>query len=329
MKAIRQHRHGGPETLHLETLPDPFPGPGQVRLRVLAAGVHLLDVHVRSGLGPPRAQLPLPMTPGREVAGIVDATAPDVDPSWEGQFVATDLGTASGGYAELAVADAEKLHRLADHVDPAEAVAALGTGRTVQAILELAQVRTGDTVVVTGASGGVGGMLITAAKTVGATVLGLATGEDKRLAVAGLGVDALDSSTDDWPQEARRLLGDAGANLVLDGIGGALGTHAMSLLGVDGRLVMFGTASGTAILLDAETIYSMGITVSAAVGARLFARPGGLRDLEQRALLALEDGSLVPLIGHRISLSRADDAHRAMEDRRSFGKVVLLPDEIS
>lgn len=324
MKAIRQYEHGGPETLQFETLPDPVPGLGHVRMHVLAAGVHLLDVHIRSGLGPPRAQMRLPMTPGREVAGIVDAIGPGVDPSWTGQYVVADLGVTSGGYAELAVADVASLNRLAEHVDPAEAVAAIGTGRTVQAILELAQVAPGDTVVVTGASGGVGSMLVTSAKRTGARVLGLASGDDKRLVVAARGVEAVDSSRGDWPQTARELLSGSGATLVLDGIGGELGALAMSLLGVGGRLVMFGTASGTAIPVDAETIYAKGITVSAAVGARLLARPGGLSDLEVRSLRALADRSLVPPIGHKFPLARAADAHRVLEERRSLGKVVLV-----
>lgn len=324
MRAIRQHEHGGPERLHLETLPDPLPGPGQVRVRVLAAGVHLLDVQIRSGLGPARAQAPLPMTPGREVAGIVDAAGSDVNSSWIGEYVVTDLGIASGGYAELAVADAARLHRLAEDVDPAEAVAAIGTGRTVQAILELAQVSPSDTVVITGASGGVGSMLVSAAKSTGARVLGLATGQEKRLVVSALGGVAVDSGDDDWPQTADQLLGATGASLVLDGIGGELGAHAMSLLGVRGRLVMFGTASGAVIPMNAETIYAKGITVTAAVGARLFARPGGLADLEELALRALTDRSLVPPIGHRYPLADAADAHRAIEARRSLGKVVLI-----
>ncbi|MEV0839306.1 zinc-binding dehydrogenase [Actinocatenispora sera] len=325
MRAIRQHEYGGPETLRLVTLPDPTPGPGQVRIRVRAAGVHLLDAQIRAGLGPPRTRVPLPMTPGREVAGHVDAVGPDVDASWRGRDVVADLGPASGGYAELAIAAAAALHPVADGTDPAEAVAAIGTGRTVQAILELAEIRADDIVVVTGASGGVGTMLTVAARRAAARVVGLATGATKARAVAALDAETVDSSQPDWPQVAQRLLAPTRASLVLDGVGGEFGAQALTLLRPGGRLVMFGTASGSAIPLDAETVYATGITVSAAVGARLLQRPGGLRDLAERALAAAADGSLVPRIGHRVPLAAAAEAHRVIEERRSLGKVVLVP----
>ncbi|WP_084614126.1 zinc-binding dehydrogenase [Nakamurella lactea] len=325
MRAIRQHEFGGPETLRLERLPDLSPGPGQVRIRVLAAGVHLLDAQIRSGLGPPRARVTLPMTPGREVAGHVDAVGSDDDSSWVGRYVVADLGVASGGYAELAIADVPRLHGVAGYVDPAEAVAAIGTGRTAQAILELAEIRTDDIVVVTGAAGGVGAMLTVAARRSGARVIGLATGAAKAETVVALGGEAIDSGQTDWPDVVQSLLGPSRASLVLDGVGGSLGAEAMALLRPGGRLVMFGTASGSAIPLDAETVYNTGIAVSAAVGARLFQRAGGLRDLEEKALAATADRSLVPHIGQRFSLAEAPEAHRAIEERRSLGKVVLVP----
>lgn len=324
MRAIRQHRYGGPEVLVLEHLPDPHPSPGQVRIRVTAAGVHLLDVQIRKGLGPPRTRMPLPMTPGREVAGIVDGVGSEQNASWLGKFVVADLGVGSGGYAELAVAEVDRLHELPEDLDPAEAVAAIGTGRTVQAILELAHLTPADTVLVTGASGGVGSTLVKVAKGAGAQVVGLATGEDKRLAVSALGAVAIDSGTSDWATAARASLGD-GATVVLDGVGGELGAEAMSMLSVGGRLVMFGTASGAPIPFDADAIYRLGITVTAAVGARLLARPGGLRDLEDRSLSALISRTVVPPVGHRVRLENATQAHQILEQRRSLGKVVLTP----
>ncbi|MEU8227866.1 zinc-binding dehydrogenase [Kribbella sp. NPDC048915] len=325
MKAIRQFEYGGVDKLILDSVPNPVPGPGQVRIRVQAAGVQLLDVQLRSGQGPARARAPLPVTPGREVAGRIDAVGNEVDESWTGTYVVADLGIAGGGYAELALADVGALHRLSHDLDPAEAVAALGTGRTVQAILELAQLTRRDSLLVTGASGGIGTMLLKAARSVGANVVALASGEEKRRIAASFGAPALDSNSATWRQQALDALPDGGATVVADGVGGELGTQAMSLLGVRGRLVMFGTASGSPISLSADTVFASGITVSAAVGARLLARPGGLRDLEEKSLRALEDRSLVPVIGHRFSLTQAREAHRTMEERRSHGKVILLP----
>ena len=104
MKAIRQNAFGGPGELRLEDVPDPEPGEGQVRIRVEAAGVHLLDTVIRSGEASPRARPSLPMIPGREVAGVVDQTGPGADGALTGRRVVADLGLASGGYAELALA---------------------------------------------------------------------------------------------------------------------------------------------------------------------------------------------------------------------------------
>src|SRR5919199_780628 len=139
MLAVRQHAFGGPERLRIEEVPDPHPGAGQVRIRVDAAGVHLIDTALRRGegggpLGPPA----LPMTPGREVAGVVDELGPGVDAHWLDRRVVADLGPASGGYAELALAAVESLDEVPDVLDADEAVAMVGTGRTTVAILELA-----------------------------------------------------------------------------------------------------------------------------------------------------------------------------------------------
>src|SRR5829696_4683906 len=124
MLAIRQHVFGGPEELRLEELPDPHPADGQVRVRVQSAGVHLIDTSIRRGeAGGPLARPELPMTPGREVAGVVDDVGPGVDERLLGQPVVADLGAASGGYAELALARAEMLHILPANLTADQAVA--------------------------------------------------------------------------------------------------------------------------------------------------------------------------------------------------------------
>lgn len=131
MHAIRQHAFGPPDTLRHEEVPDPAPGPGQVRIAVEAAGVHLVDTSIRRGeSGGPYPRPELPMTPGREVAGRVDRVGPDVDPAWVGRRAVAHLGVASGGYAEIAVAPVASLHEVPDDLDAATAVAAIGTGRT-------------------------------------------------------------------------------------------------------------------------------------------------------------------------------------------------------
>jgi NADPH2:quinone reductase len=326
MLAIRQHEFGGPEQLRLEEVDDPQPGGAEARIRVRAAGVHLIDTAVRRGeragpLPPPT----LPMTPGREVAGIVDAVGPGADPGLVGMPVAADLRARGGGYAEFAIVGADDLHVLAKDLDFEAAVAMVGTGRTAMAILETAAPIDGEVAVVSAAAGGIGSILVQALGDAGATVVGLAGGEEKRAVVEGFGVAAaLDYRRDGWPDLVRAALSSRPVTLGLDGVGGEIGRQVLELLGVGGRLVMYGMASGAPTPLTAEDLYARGITAAAAIGARLIARPGGLRELEVRALRAAADRRITPLT-ERYPLADAAEAHRAMEARRSIGKVVLAP----
>ena len=140
MHAIRLHAFGPAENLRYEQVDDPRPGPGQARIAVAAAGVHLIDTVLREGRAMGPLPLPeLPTIPGREVAGVVDAVGPGVDEQWLGRRVVAHLGPASGGYAELAVRDTDALHAVPDGVADDAAVAMIGTGRTALAVLEVAQ----------------------------------------------------------------------------------------------------------------------------------------------------------------------------------------------
>jgi len=326
MKAIRQHAFGGPAELRPEDVPDPQPGEGQVRIGVEAAGVHLLDTVIRKGEAGPRVMPALPMIPGREVAGVVDKAGPGADGALLGRRVVADLGLASGGYAELALASTGSLHDIPASLDADQAVTMIGTGRTAMAILELAQPVPGDIVLVTAAAGGIGTLLVQAARNAGATVIGVAGGPDKTALAHDLGAAIIaDYLQPDWAQQVRAELPDRGATLVLDGVGGDIGRTAMSLLGVGGRLVMFGQASGSLIPLTADDLYRLGITAAAAIGARIIQRPGGLTGLETQAIQAAAQGNLKPVIGRRYPLADAAAAHTAIESRSTTGKIVLRP----
>lgn len=285
MQAIRQHAFGGPQELRLETVPDPHPADGQVRIRVESAGVHLLDTVIRQGKAGGSLPLPkLPMTPGREVAGAIDQVAGDVDERLLGHRVVTDLGMASGGYAELALARVASLHVLPEKLDADQAVTMIGTGRTTMAILDVAAPTADDLVVVTAAAGGIGTLLVQAVGAAGATVVGVAGGRQKVSLVRELGAAAaIDYSQPGWPDAVRAALGQRPVTLALDGVGGEIGRAALELLGVGGRLVMFGTSSGTLTKLSAGDLYGRGITALAAIGARIVQRPGGLRDRQDSA----------------------------------------------
>jgi NADPH2:quinone reductase len=220
----------------------------------------------------------------------------------------------------------DALHIRPEGLDADGAVAMVGTGRTTMAILELAAPTSGDTAVVTAAAGGVGSLLVQAARAAGATVVGVAGGQEKVSLVRELGASqAVDYSLLGWPGAVRESLDERQVTLSLDGVGGDIGRAALELLGVGGRLVMFGSSSGSLTQLSTADFYERGITVSAAIGARLIRRPGGLRPLEIAALDAAAAGRLKPVIGQRFALADAAAAHEAIESRATTGKTVLHP----
>ncbi|GAB3469925.1 zinc-binding dehydrogenase [Actinophytocola sediminis] len=324
MHAIRQHTFGEPSTMRLESVADPVPADGQVLIRVGAAGVHLLDLAIRSGQGggpfPPPS---LPMTPGREVAGVVDRVGPGASPSWLGKRVVAHLGVASGGYAELAVADVGSLHEVPAEISDERAVATIGTGRTAMAILDDARITQDDLVLVPAAAGGIGAFVVQAARNAGATVIGLAS-TAKLDVVRGLGADLVyDYTHDDWPDQVRQVLGEDQVTVVLDGVGGKPGRHALELLGPGGRLVMFGWSDGP-LELSAADFYGRGLTVSVPIGQRIVGVPGRLRALEERALAEVAAGRVQPLTNRPIPLAEAARAHTELAARQTVGKVVLV-----
>jgi NADPH2:quinone reductase len=317
MRAIVLHEFGPPENLRYEEIDDPEPGAGQVRIAVASAGVHLVDTIIRRGVDHgPYPQPQLPAVPGREVAGVVDAVGPDVGDEWLGRRVVAHLGAASAGYAELAVREVDALHTLPDGLADDAAVAMIGTGRTTMAILDVAQITPEDVVLVTAAAGGIGSLLVQAARAAGARVIGAARGTGKVQHVRELGADrAVDYAAPGWEDEVGEV------TVLLDGVGGELGRSAFERLAPGGRAIVFGGASGGPIQFDVWDLYRRGLTVSAAIGAR----PRTMRALEERALAAAADGSLVPAV-ERFPLAEAAAAHAAIEARATIGKVVLVPE---
>lgn len=326
MHAIRQHAFGPPETLAYEDVPDPVPAPDQVRIAVEAAGVHLIDTFIRRGeAGGPYPLPDLPMIPGREVAGVVDRVGSGAPDTWLGRRVVAHLGPASAGYAMLAVAPVAALHPVPDGLDAQAAVAMIGTGRTAMGILEVADLTAEDAVLVTAAAGGLGTLLVQAARGAGAAVVGLAGGAAKLERVRANGATgAVDYLVPGWPDAVGAALGDRAPTVLLDGVGGEAGRTALELLAPGGRVVMFGWSSGEILALTSGDLYARGLTASAAVGPRLLQRPGGLRELEERALDEAAAGRLVPAV-HSFPLAEAAAAHAALEARATTGKVVLVP----
>ncbi|PPS75315.1 zinc-binding dehydrogenase [Streptomyces sp. MH60] len=326
MHAIRLHAFGPAGNLVLDEVEDPAPGPGQVRVAVRAAGVHLLDTALREGLQGPAPVLPgLPTIPGREVAGVVDALGTGTPDSWLGRRVVAHLGFAPGGYAELAVTDLARVHEIPANLDFAEAVAMIGTGRTAMGIVQFADLGPGAVAVVPAAAGGIGTLLVQYARNAGATVVGLAGGPEKTALVAANGADpAVDYRDPGWPAKVRAHLGGSEATVVFDGVGGDVAREAVALLGPGGLHLVFGW-SGEG-LRDGAPYLVDGVSQQV-LGPVMLEKAGGadpVRTLELRALAEAAAGRLVPAV-RRFPLADAAAAHRALENRGTTGKVVLEP----
>jgi len=223
------------------------PGPGELLVSVAAAGVQFIETRTRTGLlqgVSPVAPRALPWTPGREVAGEAVAVGAGVDDGWLGARVAAQTVDA-GGYASLALAEAASAHRLPDTVGFPEAVSLLGTGGTALALIEVAGVGKGDTVLIESAAGAVGLLSVQLARAAGAElVIGLTRGPEKSALVKESGADVVvDYAHDDWPELVRAAAPD-GVTVVFDANGGEVGAAAFDLLADRGRFVVFGFSSG-------------------------------------------------------------------------------------
>ncbi|MDO8188711.1 zinc-binding dehydrogenase [Conexibacter sp. JD483] len=328
MHAIRLHQFGPPGNLRYERIDAPQPGDGEVAVRVEAAGVHLLDTSLRAGqVGPPTPLPALPHVPGREVAGEVEEVGPGVEPAWLGRRVVVHLGREPrhGGYAERTIAAASSLHPLPDGLGAGEAVAMIGTGRTALAILETARLGADDVVLVTAAAGGLGTLLVQAALRADALVVAVAGGPEKVARASALGAQiAVDYGVPGWAEAVRERLGGYELSVVFESVGGTIADEAVGLLPPGGRLVTYGWSSGEPLSLGAQELERRGIRAGFEIGHAVFGRPGGIRGLETEALAAAARGELTPAV-QTFPLAQAADAHAALEERRTVGKVVLVP----
>ncbi|WP_063997403.1 zinc-binding dehydrogenase, partial [Streptomyces phaeochromogenes] len=325
--AIRLHTFGPAENLTYERTAAPRPAPGQVRIQVAAAGVHLLDTAIRAGIKGPLPELPvLPTIPGREVAGTVESLGEGVAALWLGKRVVAHLGFNPGGYAELAVTDVDRIHEIPANLDFAEAVAMIGTGRTTMGILQFADLTPDSVAVVPAAAGGIGTLLVQYAKHAGATVIGLAGGPEKVARVEKNGADlAVDYKDPNWPDQVRHFLGDRRATIVFDGVGGDTARKSVELLTAsDAKHLVFGWSGaglhdGTPYLVEGVSESVLGPVMMQKTGG-----PNPIRTLELRALTEAAEGRLTPAV-QRFPLSQAAAAHSALETRNTIGKVVLEP----
>lgn len=320
MRAIEAVAFGGPEVLEVRQFPAAVAGAGEVVIDVAVAPVLFLDTQIRAGLGRDWFPARPPYVPGAGVAGTVGSAGAGVEPAWVGRRVVAD--TPAGGYLEQAVVPVGRLVPVPDGVDLADGAALLHDGRTALALVEATVPRAGEWVLVTGAAGGLGILLVQLAHQAGARVIGAARGEKKLALVAENGADAVvDYSQPDWAGQAVRITGGTGPSLVLDGIGGDIGRAAFDVTADGGRFSAHGTPGGGFAPVNPSDASERGIEVLGIDRVQL--EPAEATRLTGLALTEAASGRIKPVIGQTFSLKSAADAHRAIESRAVVGKTLL------
>lgn len=321
MRGVVVQAFGGPEVLQMGEAPEPQPGPGEVRVRVHAAGVNFSDTERRRAL---YRVPPLPWIPGNEASGVIEALGAGADPSWAGARVAFWSFDSSGTYAEVAVTPAASLFRVPEDISLDVAAAIPVQGQTAYGLAHFAtSLSKGQSALVHAAAGGVGLLLIQLLRRRGVKVFGTASSPAKRELVRAMGAIPL-SYGPELADELGAAHGRPTVDAVFDSVGQATQDQSLSLLGLYGHLVFFGDASGPPRPVDPDALYGRSLRISA---FGLAAHPQ--EDLAQaRAdLLAwVRTGELQIHLGHVLPMSRAEDAHRLLEDRRSEGKIILRND---
>jgi NADPH:quinone reductase len=305
LRAVVLREPGGPEQLEVAELPDPEPGDGQVLLRVRAAGINFADVLIRQGRYPQAPSLPTVL--GHEVAGEVD-----------GRRVMTASGSA-GGYTELTTADEEWLVPLPESASFEEGASFLTTFLTAYIPLtRLTRVGPGTTVLVHAAAGGVGSASVQVAKQLGANVIATASSEEKRQVALDLGADEA-YSYDDFTDRVK-------ADVVLDAVGGDVFKRSIGVLNPLGVVVGIGFADGWWDPLDTALMVGRNLALQGFYLGRLMRlRPDVVKEATGELVALWEQGAVKPLVGATFPLDQAPAAHRLIEERKSIGKVVLVP----
>ncbi len=315
MKAIRIHEFGGADNLRVDEIEKPNPATGEVLIKTAAAGINYADTMLRQNkyLFTP----PLPFTLGFEVAGTIEAVGEGVSNVQVGQRVLATI--RGGGYAEYATADAKTVVPIPDGLEFAEATALLVQGLTALGLL--ADLQSGQTILIHAAAGGVGSLLVQLAKIKGATVIGTASSEQKLEMVSNLGADFAVNYTDsDWTDEVLRATENKGVDVIIEMVGGELGKSNFKVLAVGGVMHIYGAASGEDFQISALSLLGKMQTVK---GYNLnLEKPQNMVKFTKELLTYVGENRLQISVT-KFPLEQAAEAHEAIEGRKTTGKVVL------
>ncbi len=322
MLAIRLHAHGGPEALRPDRIPVPEPGPGEALVRIEATGLNFIEVYHRTGL----YKVSLPITLGGEAAGMVVGVGTGVDTVRSGDRVAWASGF--GAYAEYATVRAERLVPLPDAISTRVGAAVMLQGMTAHYLATSTRpLEAGERCVVHAAAGGVGLLLVQIAKRRGAYVIGTAGSDEKAELARGAGADEIIVYTrEDFTSEVRRITDGQGVHVIYDSVGRSTFLSGLDVLVPRGTMVLFGQSSGAVAPFDPLLLSQK--------GSLFLTRPSlghytATRDELLRRAHDLFDwiaaGQLHVRIGAEFALGDVADAHRALEGRRTTGKVLLRP----
>src|SRR6516162_6518465 len=322
MKAVCIHQFGGPEVLQYEEVPTPTPGPGQVLVKLAAAGLNYIDVYQRTG----HYSNTLPYTMGLEGSGTVAAVGPQVTSFKAGEPVA--YTGVPGAYAEYALVPAESLVRMPAGLDVTVGAAAMLQGMTAHYLAYTTYpLHPGESCLIHAAAGGVGLLLVQMAKQCGARVFGTVSTEEKAALAREAGADeAILYTRQDFETEIKRLTNGHGVNVVYDSVGKTTFEKSLHCLKPLGYLVLYGQSSGPVAPFDPAIL--------SAKGSLFLTRPSLFHYIADRASLEkragdvlswIASGQLKMRIEFTFPLANVAEAHRSLEGRKTTGKVLLIP----
>ncbi len=320
MKAILVYEFGGPEVMRFEELPTPKPGPGQVLVSLKAAGVNPVDTYIRSGTYARKPKLPY--TPGTDGAGMVEAVGDGVKRVKPGDRVYTAT-TLSGTYAQYALALESQVHRLPERASFAQGAAVYVPYATAyRALHHFARARGGETLLIHGASGGVGIAAVQIARAMGMTVIGTGGSEKGRELAKKEGAHhVLDHRARVYLDEILKLTEGRGVDVILEMLANVNLGNDLKLLAMRGRVVVIGSRGDVTI-----TPRDLMGRDAAVYGFSLWNIPEDEAARTHAALIAgLESGTLRPVVGKELPLTEAPRAHKEVMEAGAYGKIVLIP----